>query len=143
MSGRWRVTTLTLLAAVVYGGWAFLVNLMDGVAAASRAGLAQATSSAASTLVITATIEAVFAFTASSRFGVALSILIPPTLTAMLHVLLQWIVGTRNILITVAPSVIIGYIFAAVYVTGLVRLTRRSAPGKYKNQPVRSRRRQE
>jgi hypothetical protein len=123
-SAYWRVTFMCVLAFAVYGGWAFWVNLGYGLEVALTAGLAQGVSSTISTLIISAVIEYCFERFRHRRGGLFLAWVIPPTLTGLMHAAFQWVVGTPQIFITVLFSVFMGYLFGAVYVRGLIRLTR-------------------
>ena len=123
-SPYWRVTFMCLLAFAVYGGWAFWVNADHGFEVALAAGLAQGVSSTISTLIITAVIEYCFERFKHKRGGLFLAWVIPPTLTGFMHAGFQWGVGTPRVFVTVLFSVVMGYVFAAVYVRGLIRLTR-------------------
>jgi hypothetical protein len=61
-----RVLTLSLLAAMVYGAWAWLANRSHGPDAAARGGLTQALSSAVATALIGTVIEALYALRVDS-----------------------------------------------------------------------------
>ena len=54
--------------------------------------------------------------------GLLLAWLIPPTLTAFMHAVFQWAVGTPDIYQTVLLAVVMGYVFGGVYVRGLIKL---------------------
>ena len=113
---------MCLLAFVVYGGWALAVNLSYGYAVAITAGLTQGVSSTISTLVISTVIEYCYKKFSQRRAGLLLAWFIPPTLTGFLHAFFQWVVGTPDIFITVLFSVVMGYVFGAIYVRGLIKL---------------------
>lgn len=126
-SPYWRVGLMCLLAFVVYGGWALAVNLGHGHAVALAAGLAQGISSTVSTLIIASAIEFCFHRLRDLPAGPWLAWLIPPTLTSLMHAGFQWAVGTPDILLTVLLSVVMGYLFAAAYLRGLLGLSRATA----------------
>jgi hypothetical protein len=116
-----------LLAFVVYGGWAFGVNVRHGLETARAAGVAQGVSSTVSTVIITSLIELCLKGFGGHRGGALLAWLVPPTLTGLMHAGFQWAVGTPEILTTVLFSVLMGYGFAGVYVRGVLRLQRARA----------------
>jgi len=119
-----RVTLMCVLAFIVYGGWAFGVNYSHGFDVAAAAGLAQGVSSTISTLIITSIIELCFKWFRGKPGGLVLAWLLPPTLTGLMHAAFQWSVGTPEIFLTVLFSVVMGYVFAGIYLKGVVRLAR-------------------
>lgn len=121
-SARWRVAAMCLLAFVVYGGWALVVNHSHGFAVARAAGLAQGVSSTISTLIISSLIELCLRAFRGRPGGLLLAWLVPPTLTGLMHAAFQWSVGTPEILLTVLFSVVMGYLFAGIYLKGLLKL---------------------
>lgn len=125
MSARGRVVGLTVAAGVLYGGWAFAVNLAHGASTAARAGLVQALSSAFTTLVISGASEVLRRRLGTGPRGLVLAATLPPTATALVHLSAHLLNGTPAVLRTIAPSVIIGYVFAAVYALAAHRSARR------------------
>ncbi|MFO1329142.1 MAG: hypothetical protein U1F56_17415 [Rubrivivax sp.] len=117
-----RVALMCVAAFVLYGGWAFGVNLGHGVPVARAAGLAQGVSSTISTLIIASLIELCLKLFGGHRGGWLMTWLVPPTLTGLMHAAFQWAVGTPEIVLTVAFSVVMGYVFAGAYVRGVQRL---------------------
>jgi hypothetical protein len=128
-SAVWRVGLMCALAFVVYGGWAFAVNDSHGFDVALTAGLAQGVSSTISTLIISSLIEVCYQRFRHRRGGLFLAWIVPPTLTGLMHAGFQWMVGTPEIFLTVVFSLVMGYIFGAVYVRGLMRLKRAAVAG--------------
>lgn len=122
-SAAWRVALMCALAFVVYGGWAFGVNHAHGFPVARAAGLAQGISSTVSTLAITSLIELCLKWFRGRPGGLLLAWLVPPTLTGLMHAAFQWSVGTPEIFLTVVFSVVMGYLFAGVYLRGVTRLS--------------------
>jgi hypothetical protein len=117
-----RVAIMCGLAFVVYGGWAFGVNYRHGFEVALAAGLAQGVSSTISTLVISSIIELCFKWFKGKPGGLLLAWLVPPTLTGLMHAAFQWSVGTPEIFLTVLFSVVMGFVFAGIYLRGVIRL---------------------
>jgi hypothetical protein len=120
-AAAFRVLALTLLAALVYGGWAFAVNLQHGAAPALRAGCLQGVSSATTTLVMSSAVERLYAARAGRPLRRLVAWLAPASLGACLHVSIHVLAGTPEILITILPSVVLGAVFAGLYVLGLMR----------------------
>ncbi|APR76462.1 Hypothetical protein A7982_01809 [Minicystis rosea] len=120
---------LTMLAALVYGGWAFAVNLQHGAAPAVRAGCLQGASSATTTLVVSGAVERLYAARAGRPLQRIVAWLVPALLGACLHLTIHVIAGTPEILITILPSVVLGVVFAGTYVLGLMRAAPKGAVG--------------
>ena len=110
-AARRRVVRLTVGAFVLYGLWALYANHERGWPTALRAGLVQGLSSATTTLVITAGIEGLVHRLQRVRFGKAIAVLLPPTLSSTVHTLN----GTPEVWRTITPSIVVGYLFALAY----------------------------
>jgi hypothetical protein len=127
LKGRRSVTTtaalrsglMAALAVLFYGGWAALANLGHGTSVALRAGLTQGVGSGTTTLIIGAVIETLYAALPPRRYRAAQATGIAASLTALLHLSLHRIAGTPEIVRAALPSIVIGYVFAAVYATKL------------------------
>jgi hypothetical protein len=119
-----RVLVMTVLAIVLYGGWAFWVNHGEPPGVALRAAATQGGTSALSTLFTASLVELVFARLRLSWVAGLAAATLPPTLTGSMHAIAQWLAGTPGVLATVLPSVVMGYVFAGSYTVGLARLTR-------------------
>jgi hypothetical protein len=120
-----RVLGMAVIAACLYGGWAVVANLGHGLDTALRAGAVQGASSAFTTMVITSGIEGLFFAVGAGLFRVALATALPPTLSSSVHVGAHLMNGTPEVLRTIAPSVVLGYVFAGAYVAALSRSVRR------------------
>lgn len=127
-----RVLVLTLLAALVYGGWAFAVNLKHGAAPALRAGCLQGMSSATTTLVMSAAVERLHAMRVGRPLRRIVAWLVPASLGACLHLSIHLAAGTPEVLVTILPSVVLGVVFAGTYVLGLMRA---DAAGRLRDNP--------
>lgn len=119
-----RVLRLTVAAFVLYGAWAAVANRDHGVVVAARAGLVQACSSATTTVIITGGIEGLLARLRAWRGGLLWAALLPPTASSLVHVLVHVVNQTPELARAIAPSVVLGYAFAVLYV-----LNARRAPG--------------
>lgn len=115
VAARRRVARLTAAAFVLYGTWALYANHEHGWPTALRAGLVQGLSSATTTLVIAGGIEGLIDRLRRIRFGAALAVLLPPTLSSMVHLAVHTLNGTPEVWRTITPSIVIGYVFALAY----------------------------
>jgi hypothetical protein len=109
-------------AFLLYGGWAFMVNRSHGTGAGSRALVVQGSLSFLSTLTITMLMEWAYGRTGPPWIRVGRAFLggcLPMyTLTIGVHVL----VGTPEVVATVAPVLALGTAYCAVYSLSLTRL---------------------
>lgn len=113
-------------AFLAMGGWALFANSGHGLAAAWGPALAQGAMSGLITLVLKRALEAM-----SDRFSGVLSYVAPPTLTAAviltLLVSIHRLIGTPEILRTIAVPWSVSTLYAFVYCAALVR-GRKAAP---------------
>lgn len=130
-----RVLGMAVIAACLYGGWAVVANLGHGLDTALRAGAVQGASSAFTTMVITSGIEGLFFAVGAGLFRVVLATALPPTLSSSVHVGAHLLNGTPEVLRTIAPSVVLGYVFAGAYVAALSRSARRSPKVRVRSGP--------
>ncbi len=112
---------MALVAAILYGGWAGIANAGHGAAIALKAAAVQGCSSAFTTLVISSGIEALYLYRRGRPLRRLSAATLPPTASSLVHVGAHTFMGTPEILRTVLPSVVMGYVFAATYVAGLAR----------------------
>ena len=116
-----RTCVLTVLAALAYGGWAVTVNWPHGAALALRAGAVQGASSAATTLVMSAAVERLYAAWSGRPLRGVVAWLVPALLGGCLHLGVHLANGTPEVIATIAPSVLLGAAFTGTYVLGLAR----------------------
>lgn len=114
-NARRRVVRLTIAAFALYGLWALYANHEHGLRTALRAGLVQGLSSATTTLVITGGIEGLVGRLQRQRFGQAIAVLLPPTLSSTVHFAVHTLNGTPEVWRTITPSIVVGYVFALAY----------------------------
>ncbi|MBK7396256.1 MAG: hypothetical protein IPJ34_08135 [Myxococcales bacterium] len=117
-----RLARLSLAAFVVYGSWAAFANHGHGAWVAGRALLGQGLSSATTTLLIGGLVELL-----SRRLGATSAALLAATATACFHAAVNLLLGTPELLRTIAPSVVVGYAFALAYAVGVTRASAGSA----------------
>jgi hypothetical protein len=107
-----RVAILTIAAAILYGSWAFIANVPHGITVAARAGVVQGLSSAFTTLIISGLAEAIFAKT---QGRIVLVAIIPPFFSSSVHVVVHLLNQTPELLRTIFPSVVMGFVFSGIY----------------------------
>ena len=116
-----RVAAMAVGAGSLYGLWAAFANRLHGTDEMVRAGIAQGLSSALTTLIISSGIEAVFRVVPHPKLRVLAAVTIPPTLSLSVHVVAHLLNGTPEIAAAVAPSLLVAYGFAVLYVGGLLK----------------------
>jgi hypothetical protein len=123
-----RVLTLTALAALAFGGWAFAMNLKHGLAIGLRSGGLQGASSATTTLVMSGIVEFLYAKRAGKPLRRIVAWLVPTSLGACLHFSIHLAAGTPEVVLTALPSALIGVVFSGTYVLGLTRAEAAAKP---------------
>jgi len=112
---------------LMMGGWALFANRAHGLAAAALPALVQGTISGILTGVLKKTLEAL-----DGRLSGALAYVAPPAITAgsilILLVLVHRLIGTPELVATIAVPWTVSTSYAIVYNAGLVR-ARRAAQG--------------
>ena len=108
---------------LLMGGWALFANRAHGQGAAWLPALAQGTRSGALTGGLKKTLEAL-----DGRLGGVLAYMIPPAVTAgsilVLLVLVHRLIGTPELVATIAFPWSVSSLYAIVYNAGLVRARR-------------------
>lgn len=111
---------------LLMGGWALFANRAHGPGAAWLPALAQGTLSGALTGALKKTLEAL-----DGRLGGLFAYMIPPAVTAgsilVLLVLVHTLIGTPELLATIAFPWSVSTLYAIVYNAGLVRARRSAA----------------
>lgn len=110
-----RLAKLMALAFFVYGGWAGCANASHGAFVAARSFLVQGFSSATTTLLMGAVIEALRARVGKGFFRELVPSVVATLAATCFHVSLHLLARTPEIARTVAPSVIAGLLFSLVY----------------------------
>lgn len=116
------------VAFLMMGGWALFANRAHGLAAAALPALAQGTVSAVLTGALKKTLEAL-----DGRLTGALAWVVPPAITAAsiltLLVLVHGLIGTPELIATIAVPWSVSTTYAILYNAGLVRARRAAASG--------------
>lgn len=103
---------------LAYGTWAFFCNLNHGQAMGVQSGLVQGSLSFTITLVSNFVMESIYRF-CQNRF---LAIIMTSLLIIGTSYSVNWLVGTPEILMTIAPGSIFGTIYVFTYVSALHKL---------------------
>lgn len=115
-------------AFLMMGGWALFANRAHGLAAAVPPALAQGTVSGVLTGALKKTLEAL-----DGRLSGPSAYLIPPAITAAsilaLLVLVHGLIGTPELIATIAVPWSVSTTYAVLYNAGLVRARRAAASG--------------
>ena len=111
---------------LLMGGWALFANRAHGLAGACLPALVQGTVSGGLTGALKKTLEAL-----DGRLSGALAFIIPPAVTAgsilVLLVLVHSLIGTPELVATIAFPWSLSTLYAIVYNAGLVRARRSAA----------------
>ena len=120
-----RVIISGTIAFLAYGAWATYANDQYGIWIAIRSGFTQGLLSLFVTVTMTFTVEKTFMWTKNAKFQWLLTAFGPLSLLLGLMALVHWIIGTPEILKTIAPSAIVGTIYCTIYTTGLTKAAAR------------------
>jgi len=107
-----RMFITGMLSAIIYGLWAYYVNM--GLPTAMASSLAQSISSFIGGYLVAGLIEFTFSVTPKPwRFPI--SAFVPYALTLSIYALVHKFVGTPDILATISPNIIIGTPYFILY----------------------------
>lgn len=115
---------IALLAALGYGGWAWLSNCQGDPHVALRAMLIQGSYSALLTLANVVVLESVFARLTPQlqwRSNLAATLSAATILQYAVIVPIHWLNRTPEIVLTLLPGIVIGSIFSAIYLLAIRR----------------------
>ena len=107
----------SLLAASVYGSWAFYVNRVSGQG--WQAFITQGSLSFMSTLFFLALILWVVMRREGEAHQLLVGMVIPNTLVMTILYVTHFLAGTPNILSTILPSCVVGVVGSFFYIRGL------------------------
>ena len=118
-----RSLTPALVGFIGYGGWALGCNLSHGLDMGLKSGFVQGTISFFITIVSNLLMETVYRFTGSRVITIVTSIFtfVGTSFTV------NYIVGTPEILLTIAPGALIGSIYTISYVATLHKVEKAKA----------------
>ncbi|CDO90674.1 hypothetical protein AWC29_06930 [Mycobacterium triplex] len=130
-SRRLREQVRPVLAALIgggaYGCWAAFAQHRLGLGVALRAGLAQVGLSVIATLVAVLVLERLFRWPSNPVRGFWLAALGTSTLSAVWLYVGHLLAGTPNIVVAIAPPVMVGTASDFLYAGALLALARRAA----------------
>src|SRR5690242_16720589 len=107
-----RVAALSAGAFVLYGAWAAWANHEHGASWAVRAFFVQGASSATTTALIGGVVEVIRARLGVGRASTVAAAFLGACGASAFHLVVHLIVGTPEILRTIAPSVVMAFVFA-------------------------------
>ena len=110
--------------ALIYGSWAYWVNMSDGPQMAITTALVQGSFSFVLTLSMTLILEYLYRFLGPGTRAVVYTTTFVSAFMFVTAYSLQWLAGSREILMTILPGYLIGTIYAASYAISLERVAR-------------------
>lgn len=116
-------------AFLVYGGWAAYTNWEYGLTISLVSAFTQGTISFLVTAFLTLILEHIFHSIDSAALRFIVTALGAQTVVALMTFTAHYIVGTPEILITMAPSFVVSSIYCILYTTGLHIRDRQPASG--------------
>ena len=116
-----RTFASALLAAVTWGGWAYLSNF-DAPSLRTDAAISQAAFSFLFTLAGVGLLEFLYAKFDCYQFREFIAVGIVSTLSLFLMVLIHTVIGTPNKTLTILPVFLVSLGFCTVYVVSLNKM---------------------
>jgi len=116
-----RSICAAFVALLAYGSWAAWANRMHGLDMMLRGSATQGLFSAVVTLAMTSLLEALYRGTGSRRQRFVRAIACTVGLLVISSTGIHWLVGTKEILVTVMPGWFFGSLYAVTYAVGLSR----------------------
>ncbi len=110
--------------ALIYGGWAYWVNMSDGAQMAITTALVQGSFSFVLTLSMTLILEYLYRFLGPGTGAVVGTTAAVSAFMFATAYSLQWLAGSSEILMTILPGYLIGTVYAASYAVSLERRAR-------------------
>ena len=114
-----RSAVMAAGAFVLYGGWAAYANRAYGLATAFKAAVTQGAISFLVTLFMTLILEFIFHSIGPKFLRFIVTAVGTQTVVAVMTFTVHYIVGTPEILVTMAPSFIVSSTYSILYTTGL------------------------
>lgn len=110
--------------ALIYGSWAYWVNMSDGTEMAITTGVVQGSFSFVLTLSMTLILEYLYRFLGPGTGAVIGTTAAVSAFMFTTAYSLQWAAGSGEILMTILPGYLIGTAYAASYAISLERNAR-------------------
>jgi hypothetical protein len=134
-----RALASAVVAAILYGSWAGFSNWEHGTRVALEAGLVQGAMSFLSTLTLVLVLEALFRLGVRlggrAFHGFLLAAVGTTSLMSAVMTTVHWVAGTPNLVITVAPSLVVGAVFFIAYAWRLLVAARPRTSAKSNHAP--------
>lgn len=121
-SSKFRILISALAGFVAYGSWGYWVNMSHGWQVGLKSGLTQGSYSFAVTLFYSGLVEWLYAKTRKK----ALTIITCSFSVIFTSYAVHRLVGTPEILPTIAPGAVIGSFYVYGYVSALARIASRA-----------------
>lgn len=118
---RLRLATMTAVAFTIWCTWAFYANADHGMVPATIAGLAQGLQSALSTFFGSAFIEWLYSKLKDRKHAVPLITAISTSSSFLFMFSVHYLLGTPEILLTIAPVNLMALIYCFSYTASLTR----------------------
>ncbi len=112
-SRRYNLFSATL-AAVVWGGWSYVVNSAESTSAGVVSGLAQSIASFTLTLVVVQAVTWIYNAISHRLLQIIVPAIVMVTCVGTLLVAVHSLVGTPHIVFTIAPSLTVAFVFCLV-----------------------------
>jgi len=125
-SSKYRIFLSALAGFVAYGSWGYLVNMSHGWHQGLESGLTQGSYSFTVTLFYSGLIEWLYAKTRKKVLTIVTCSLSVISTSYAVHTL----VGTPEILPTIAPGAVIGSVYVYGYVLGLAKIAGKTEKAK-------------
>ena len=119
-----RVLIFCIGAFLIYGAWSAFSNRLYPSDIIWRSFVLQGGISAFTTLIISGMIEWVYLASASIKNRMIISVLIPGLICSGLHLVVNYVGETPELIQTILPSVIMCFLFGGVYAAGLEKAAR-------------------
>lgn len=118
---RKRQLFTAAISAIGYGAWAFYIN--HGTESLYSATVVQTVSSFIAGYSVAAIVEKVF-WKAQPPWRLPLASLLPFSCVLVIFALVHALVGTEQILLTILPNSVIGFVYFHLYCLGLERVAK-------------------
>ncbi len=131
LSAKTRSIISGLAAFLIYGSWAYFANSDHTHFIASKAALTQGSYSFMVTLTLSLLMETIFSLLDKPRLRFATTFISSSLLLYFTSWLINKLLGTPNILATIAPGTSIGTVYIFIYTLNLHRQTTKAQQKTY------------
>lgn len=107
--------------ALIYGSWAYYVNSDAGAEMAARTAAVQGSFSFVLTLSMTLMLEYLYRLLGPGQGAAVITTALVSAFMFATAYTLQWVAGSKEILMTILPGYVIGTVYAGTYAWSLQR----------------------